>query len=286
MPSLVFFGTTSLSAYILEQLAKAGYHIKAVITTPDKPVGRKQLITPTPVSEKATELGFDVLKPAKLRGEFTETNHHLLTADLFVIAAYGKIVPQELLDIPAHGTLNVHGSLLPKYRGASPIQAAILNGDAVTGPTIMLVDAEMDHGDILTTEEIAIADDETFESLEQKMAEVGANLLIKTIPGFLDGSIKPVAQDHAQATYTKLITKEDGFFEIDSPPSAEELDRMIRAYYPWPNVWTRWSPDAKAIGDANGKVIKFYPDGMIQMEGKNKVTKAEFKRGYPDFPLV
>lgn len=275
MPSVVFFGTTSLSAYILEELAKAGYEIKAVITTPDKPVGRKQIITPTPVSEKATELGFEVLKPAKLRGEFTEIHRHDLVSDLFVIAAYGKIVPQELLDIPARGTLNVHGSLLPKYRGASPIQAAILNGDKVTGPTIMLVDAEMDHGDILTTEEFQIAGDDTFESLEQKMAKTGAKLLIQTIPEYLDVSIKPIPQDHDQATYTKLITKEDGFFEIDSPPSAEDLDRMIRAYFPWPNVWTRW----------NNKVVKFYPDGMMQMEGKNKVSQAEFKRGYPDWPL-
>ena len=151
----------------------------------------------------------------------------------------------------------------------------ILDGEKTSGVTIMLVDTQMDHGPKLRNIQFLISNDETFESLEKKMAEVGSKLLLETIPGFLNGSIKPQEQDHELATYTKMISKEDGYFDIETPPSSEKLDRMIRAFYPWPNVWTRWM----------GKVVKFYPENKMQIEGKNIVSKEEFLRGYPDFPI-
>lgn len=283
MTKIIFYGSTSLSAIILQKLIDADYEIGAVITRADQPVGRKKLMTPTPVALVALKYSLKLFKPHKLNPEFIETNRADLQADLGVIAAYGKIIPQALLDIPVRGNLNVHGSILPKYRGASPIQAAILNGEKTTGVTIMLVDAQMDHGPILSLEEMPIAEDETFETLEAKMAEVGGKLLLETIPGFLNGTIRPIEQKHDEATYTKIISKEDGFFEIDSPPSPEQLDRMIRAYFPWPNVWTIWRVEGR--GPRAEKVVKFYPGDRMQMEGKKIVSKEEFLRGYPEFPI-
>lgn len=271
---IVFFGTSELAATILEKLTSE-YKISAVITRADQPVGRKQVVTPSPLSLVAEKHNIPTLKPVKLNSEFTSENRELLEADLYVVAAYGKIIPQAILDIPTHGAINVHPSLLPKYRGASPIISAILNGDKTSGVTIMQMDEQMDHGPILAVEKIEIGDNETNPELSLQMAEIGAELLVKTIPGFLDGSISPQSQDETQATFCKLISKNDGYFDIDNSPSAEVLDRMTRAYDPWPNVWTRW----------NDKVVKFYPGDVMQMEGKNKVSKADFLRGYPDFPI-
>lgn len=281
---MVFWGSSELSGYILDQLVKFSerqvegkrYIVQAVITRVDKPVGRKQVMTPTPVAVVADKYQIPVLKPAKLNSDFSQANLNLFEADLYVVAAYGKIIPQAVLDIPQFGALNVHSSLLPKYRGASPIQAAILNGDEKTGVAIMLVDAQMDHGPILKTQEIRLSDSETTQSLSQKMAQLGADLLIKTIPDFIAGRINLRVQNHARASFCTLVKKEDGYFEIDNPPPPQKLDRMIRAYYSWPNVWTRWK----------GKIVKFYPEGKMQMEGKNIVSKEEFSRGYPDFPKL
>lgn len=296
MINIVYFGTPEFSAYILEELIKfcesipnkpltiqnmprslqKVYSIQAVVTRADKPVGRKQTISQSPVGLVAQKHHIPILKPNKLDSEFIISHLPLLTCDLFIVASYGKIIPQELLDIPRLGSLNVHGSILPKYRGASPIQSALLNGDKKTGVTIMLMDAKMDHGPILDTKEISISDQDNYQTLSTKMAQVASDLLIKTIPKFINGKLKPRAQDHAAAVYCSLLKKESGYFNINNPPAPEILDRMIRAYYPWPGVWTKW----------NGKIVKFYPKNLIQMEGKKVMSKKDFLNGYPNFPNI
>lgn len=281
---VVFFGTPSFAVPVLEKLAQ-NFQLVGVVTAPDQKVGRKQLLTPSPVKLASSEVvwrGCKVLTPAKLDKEVAEQIQSL-EPDLIVVAAYGKIIPQAILDIPKYGALNIHPSALPKYRGPSPIQAAILNGDKESAMTVIKMDQEMDHGPIISTKEIILSDQDTFGSLSKKMFEEAVALLVKIIPDFVAGKIKPVAQNHAMATFCATIKKEDGYFEITNPPSAEELDRMIRAYYPWPNAWTRWSFDSTQ--DKNGKIVKFYPGGLVQMEGKKPVKLADFLHGYPAFPL-
>lgn len=291
---IVYFGTPEFSAYILEKLiefsqnppqdlalqsgiaaSEIRFEVQTVVTSCDKPVGRLKELRSSAVSLVAEKYGIPTFKPEKLDEDFITTNYSLLTADLFIVASYGKIIPQALLDMAVLGAINVHGSILPKYRGASPIQAAILNGENETGITIMLMDEKMDHGPILTTKKISITDNDTFDSLSRKMSQESVEFLIKTAADFVLGRVKPRPQNHKQATFCKLLKKEDGYFEIDNPPSPEKLDRMIRAYYPWPNAWTLWK----------GKIIKLLPDQMVQMEGKKAVRLADFLRGYADFPL-
>ena len=206
MIKFVFFGTPEFATIILEKLVKSGFEPQAVFRDP------KELISD--LIEK-----LEKLKP-----------------DLAIIAAYGKILPKEILEIPQHGFINVHPSLLPKYRGASPIQNAILNGDKETGVTIMKIDEEMDHGDIISNLKFKISNFDTYESLSHKLAETGAELLIKVVPDYISGKIKPISQDHAKAIYTKIIKKEDG--KIDWSKKADEIERMTRGYYPWPSAYT------------------------------------------------
>jgi len=196
-------------------------------------------------------------------------------ADLLVVAAYGKILPKEVIEAPKFGSINVHPSLLPKYRGASPIQKAILEGDKTSGLTILKMDEKMDHGPIIYQETLELNSSDNFDILSKKMFLRAADVLPQIIRRFITGVIKPKEQNHSQASFCKLIKKEDGFFDINNPPSPKTLDRMIRAYYPWPTAWTRW----------NGKIVKFLPEGKIQMEGKKAIPLNDFLNGYPDFPL-
>lgn len=214
----------------------------------------------------------------------------LQEADLGIIAAYGKILSQAELDSPKFGCINVHPSLLPKYRGASPIQEAILHGDNSTGLTIIKIDEEVDHGPILYQEEIILDRTETFESFAKSIFKKAAEILPQLIIDYLDGKIAPREQDHSQATFCSRLTREVGQFDINNPPTQEILDRMIRAYYPWPGVWCRWSPTRhpeSAEGEMKDlKIVKFLPGGLIQMEGKKPVSKKDFFNGYPKFPLI
>ena len=205
----IFFGTPEFATIILEKLMKSGYKPIAVFRD-----------------------------PKELTSVLIEKLEHL-KPDLAVIAAYGKILPKEILDIPRFGFINVHPSLLPKYRGASPIQCAILNGDKETGVTIMKIDKKMDHGPILAYSKWLIANSDTYESLSKKLAKFGAELLVKTMSDYISGKIKPIEQEHEKATYTKIIKKEDG--KIDWIKSAIEIERMTRGYYPWPSTWTTWN---------------------------------------------
>lgn len=292
---IVYFGTPKFSAYILEKLIEFcdsgtnfGLHLKgvtgslpklysiqAVVTSPDKPVGRKQVVSSSPVSVVAQKYNIPILKPDRLDEEFIKSSESYLECDLFVVVSYGQILPKAILDIPQLGAINVHASLLPKYRGASPIQQAILNGDKETGVTIILMDEQLDHGPILYTKKISLSEQDTFETLSTKTMHVGAELLIENLPKFVERRIRPVRQTHAMASFCQRLTRDSGYFDINIPPSPEKLDRMIRAYYPWPGVWTKWK----------GKIVKFLPGDMLQMEGKKAISLKDFLNGYPDFPL-
>ncbi len=260
----IFFGTPEFAAIVLEKLITAGYVPAVVICNPDEPVGRKQIFTPPPIKKLIanSKWPIEIFQPAT-KAELSAISYKLkaIEPDLAIIAAYGKILPKEILEIPQYGFVNIHPSLLPKYRGASPIQYAILNGDEETGVTIMGVDEEMDHGPILANSRLPIADSDTYESLSKKLAILGAKLLIKTIPNHISGKIKPIPQDHSLATYTKIIKKEDG--KIDWSKSAKEIERMTRAYYPWPGAWTVW----------NNKILKIF-ESEISEENENKVGEV------------
>ncbi len=195
--------------------------------------------------------------------------------ELLVVAAFGKIIPQEILDIPKYGALNVHPSLLPKYRGPTPGQAAILAGDEISGVTIIKLDEKMDHGPILAQKEIPILETDTAESFYNKAFQEGTVLLARVIPDFIEGKLKPREQDHSSATFCKILKKEDGYFDANNPPSPETFNKMVRSYYPWPAVWTLWSK----------KIVKFQPGDLIQIEGKKAVSVRDFLNGHPDFPI-
>lgn len=270
---IIFFGTPYFVIPVLEALM-AHFQVVGVVTAPDKKVGRKQIVTPSQVAKYAQKHNIPVFTPEKLDQKF---NHELQTTnpELFIVAAYGKLLPQHLMELPKFSSLNVHPSLLPKYRGPSPIQAAILNGDKVSGVSIIKMDDKMDHGLIVYAKEITLSSTDTFETLSKKMFFEGAKLLTEIIPDFINGKITPKEQNHNLATFTKIIEKEDGYFDINNLPSHEVLDRMFRAYYPWPSAWTKWE----------GKIVKFYPEGLVQMEGKKPTKLEDFLRGYPNFPI-
>lgn len=243
----IFFGTPEFAVIILKALMDAGYTPTLVVAAPDKPKGRGRALAPPPVKTLAEQYGIPIIQPATLKDAETTQTIAALEPDLFIVAAYGAIIPKILLDIPKKGGLNIHPSLLPKYRGPSPVQAAILHGDETTGVTIILMDEKMDHGPILAQRELTpniqcfsptlnVGRCPTAEELSVKLANLGAQLLIETIPKWLAAKIVPQPQDHHKTTYTKLITKEDG--RIDWRKSAEEIERMVRAYTPWPSAWT------------------------------------------------
>lgn len=234
--NIIFFGTPQFSTVLLEALVEAHMPPVVVITAPDKPAGRGQLLTSPSVKKYADAHHIPVLQPKKLKDEQFLKTLQEYKADVFVIAAYGKILPAALLDLPPKGTINVHPSLLPRHRGPSPIQGALLAGDSTTGVTLMLTDTEMDHGPIISSAQFQIPDSHiTYMQLHDILASLGGTLLVKTLPKWIAGEIQAQEQDHQKATYTKLLTKEDG--HIDWTKSAENIDRMVRALNPWPGTW-------------------------------------------------
>ena len=266
---IIFFGSDSWSIHVLKAL-EDNFDMVAVVTAPDSPVAHyfKSLI----------------LTPEKLdkNFEFRISNFEF---DLAVVASYGKIIPQTILEIPKFGFLNVHPSLLPKYRGPSPVPATILNGDKETGVTIIKMDEKMDHGPIVFTKKISLSGQEDFPTLINKLFQLGGEVLVEIIPDYIAGKIKPMVQRHTVATYCPLLTRESGYFNIENPPSAEIMDRLIRAYFPWPGVWTRWSPSRHPERSEGSKIVKFLPGGLLQMEGKKPLALKDFLNGYPDFPI-
>lgn len=298
-------GTPDFGVPVLDAIIN-NYKLLAVVTQPDKSVGRNQIITPSPIKKFALAKEYQVLQPISLKGniEFIQQIKDL-KPDLIIVVAYGFLLPQEILDIPKYGVINIHASLLPKYRGASPIQSAILNGDKETGVSIMLIDAQMDHGPLLGQRTIKITANDNFKSLHDKLAKLGADLLLEIVPKYYSEQIKPVTQDEAKATYCQLIKKEDG--KIDWSKSAEEIERQVRAFTPWPGAWTIWDKKSlkilKAVVNAStrlsmttgsiGEVFKVNSGLAIacgqgaleilelQLEGKKPMSAKEFLNGYP-----
>lgn len=281
-PKIIFIGTPKFGAIILQKLCEAGMSPILVITETDKPSGRGRIIASPPVKIVAENYGIPVLQPEKIRN--LEQQIKDSSTDIIVVASYGQILPQEILGLPKYGCLNVHPSLLPKYRGPSPIQSAILNGDKETGATIILMDGEIDHGPILTQKNTAIGPNETAEQLHDRLAALGVEILIDVIPDWLAGRIEIRPQDEKNAAYTKILTKEDGL--IDWKKSPAEIDRQIRALNPWPGAYTFWEREKKKMRLRvlkakleNGKLVI----EEVQPEGKKPMTFKDFLRGNPNF---
>jgi methionyl-tRNA formyltransferase len=234
---IVFMGSPDFALPTLRLLA-AHYPLAGVVTQPDKPAGRGRVLTPPPVKLLAQELGLPVIQPMRLREPEALAQLQAWQPDLIVVAAFGQILRPAVLDLPRFGCLNVHASLLPRWRGAAPIQAAILHGDAETGVTILRMDPGVDTGLVLSQRAIPISPDDTAGTLSGKLAALGAKLLIDTLPGYLNGTILPQPQDQAQPTYAPMLKKEDGQLDFTQP--AEALARRVRAFNPWPGTFTLW----------------------------------------------
>ncbi len=231
---IAFFGTSDFAVPILEGLAKSSWVPSLVVTTPRAQAGRGLNNTDPPVKLAAEKFGIPFVQPLTL----SPTPESLQDYELFVIASYGKILPKELLKIPEHGSVNVHPSLLPRWRGASPIQYTILSGDTETGVTIMLMDELVDHGPILGSSKLAVSPAATTPILTKELSHVGSELLLRVIPGWLDGKIIPEAQNERDVTTTKILKKEDGHVAWEK--SAQEIERMVRAFDPWPGAYGFW----------------------------------------------
>ncbi|WP_376793413.1 methionyl-tRNA formyltransferase [Thermoflexus sp.] len=302
MARLVLMGSPSFALPTFEALAEE-HEIAAVFTQPDKPAGRGMRPTPSPVKRWAEAHGFPVLQPRSLRRD-PEAVARLreLRPEVIVVVAYGLILPSEVLRLPPYGCLNLHASLLPRYRGPAPIQAAILNGDLETGVTVMLMTEEVDAGPILAMEREPIAPEDTAETLGGRLAQRGARLMRETLRRWLAGEITPQPQDPSQATYCPRITKADG--EIDWRRPAAEIERRIRAFTPWPGSYTFWKGRLLKIGRARVRPDLQAPPGQVvavdrgaavgtgegalmllevQLEGKRMMPIEAFLNGHPDF---
>src|SRR5271169_1047249 len=234
---LVFCGTPRFAVPTLEALVAAGHSVPLVVTQPDRPRGRGMELAASPVKEAAIRLGIPLAQPAAIKNnaEFLALLE-ALHPDAIIVVGYGRIIPQWMIDLPRFGNLNLHASLLPKYRGAAPIQWAIANGESVTGVTTMRIDSGLDTGDILMQREIPILGDDTAETLGLKLAGIGADLMVETLRGLKNGSVRPTPQDHAQATLAPILKKEDG--RMDFARGAEELFNRLRGFQPWPGAFT------------------------------------------------
>jgi len=230
-------GSPEFSVPSLQALS-AHYNVVGVVTQPDRPAGRGQTLTPPPVKVLAQQLGLPTIQPQKLRLPEAMQQLREWKPDLIVVTAFGQILRQEVLDLPTYGCVNVHASLLPRWRGAAPIHAAILHGDQQTGVTIMRMDAGVDTGPLISQRPTAIAPGETALSLSVRLAVLGADLLVESLPGYLGGELAPQPQDGSLATYAPMLKKEDG--ELDFKLSAVELERKVRAFQPWPGAFTSW----------------------------------------------
>jgi methionyl-tRNA formyltransferase len=304
MARIAFMGTPDFAVPTLRALARR-FEVVGVVTQPDRPAGRGRRIRRPSAAQVADELGLSVFQPKTLRAPETVAYLAAWQPDVIVVAAFGQILRPEVFDLPSYGTLNVHASLLPRWRGAAPIQHAIRAGDAQTGVTIMLVDAGMDTGPILSQRATPIRPDETGASLHNRLAELGAELLIETLPGYLAGDIKPRSQPEEGVTLAPSLSKQDG--EIDWTLPAEEIDRMVRAYDPWPGTFTYWGSDPLKVlagaplepagkPDAPGRLVMLddapaawtgrglYRLDRLQPPGKGPMSGKAFVAGRPEAP--
>jgi methionyl-tRNA formyltransferase len=300
---IVFMGVPEFAVPALARLANSEYEVVAVYTRPDKPSGRGRGISESPVKHIAEEMGLGVRQLESFKKTDDVVDLAGLKPDMIVVASFGIILPQSVLDIPTYGCLNLHPSLLPLYRGPTPIPAAILAGDDVTGTSIMLIDKNIDSGPILAQCKVSIEPSDTTESLTDKLAQISADLLMETLPRWLSCSITPQPQRHEDATYTKMLNKDDGV--LDWQLSAIELWRRVRAYYPWPVAFTSWNDKGIRILEAlpqsgqldvPGRVIDLGHGEVgiqtgsgilklmrVQVEGKKEMGITAFVRGQRGF---
>ncbi|WP_407857186.1 methionyl-tRNA formyltransferase [Enterococcus hailinensis] len=236
MTKIVFMGTPAFSVPILESLIEAGYDIAAVVTQPDRPVGRKKIITPTPVKEAAVKHDLLVLQPEKISGSPEMEKIKELAPDLLITAAFGQFLPEKLLQVPKLGAINVHASLLPKYRGGAPVHYSIMEGDSETGVTIMEMIKKMDAGGIFSQKKIAITKQDDVGTMFEKLSVVGRDLLLETLPKIISGELKPVPQNEAEVTFSPNISREQE--AIDWNKTAEAVDNQVRGMHPWPVAFT------------------------------------------------
>jgi methionyl-tRNA formyltransferase len=260
---LVFMGTPEFSVHALRALHGAGYSIVAVYSQPPKPMGRGYKMTSTPVHQYAESLGIPVFTPKTLKTPEAQEQFRALKPDLAIVAAYGLILPQAILETPTYGCLNIHGSILPRWRGAAPIQRAIMAGDSETGITIMKMDEGLDTGDMLTTATLPITNTMTAGSLTDELAPLGAELLLRTIPGYVDGSIVPQAQPPEGVTYAHKVSKEES--RLDWRKSAWELDCQIRGLSPWPGSYFMVGEDVLKVLQAHS-IDRPVPDEVASGE--------------------
>ena len=309
--TIAFFGTPQIAATVLANLIKSKFNPQLVVTSANVGQGRERKLSVSPTKEVAQKHKIKTLEPGNLDKNFAR-EFRKFSPDVAILVAYGKLIPKEVLVIPKYGFVNIHPSLLPKYRGPSPIIEAILNGDSKTGVTIIKLDQELDHGPILAQIEQTVDANDTHQSLSEKLASLGADLLISILPKYVEGSLKLKKQDHNAATYTEKISKEDGHIDLENPPDPQKLNRMIRAFYPWPGVWTdletrnkkqetrkmriKFLPPTIQLFSAQGgsssrgnypspkagppleETIQLF---LIQPEGKRPMNIKEFLNGFP-----
>lgn len=297
---IIYMGTPDFAVLPLKALYEDGHKIALVVTQPDKPKGRGHKLTPPPVKEFATEHNLCVYQPESCKADEVYEYLKSFDADIFIVAAYGQILPQRILDIPRYGCVNIHASLLPKYRGAAPIQWSIINGETVTGVTTMQMNAGLDTGDMLVKEEVEIEPSDTCETLHDKLAIAGVNTIRKTLEQIKSGTLTPEKQDDSLSNYAPMINKTTGY--IDFSKSAMEIYNLVRALNPYPFAQAMYEDvrfkviSAKTFGkDYNaedGEIIDVSTDGIlvscgvgtllitdVQFEGKKKMPVAEFIKG-------
>ena len=279
---ITFFGTSSFAVPALKALHEAGHEVAGLVTMPDQPTGRKHLVTAPPVKEIAKELELPIFQPESLKSDEFFDEFKSWDCHLAVVASYGNIIPERYLNHPRHGFINIHPSLLPRHRGPSPIQTAIMNGDDVMGVTIMKLDKGMDTGPLLAQIKFHPAKDETYTEIHDKLGALGAELLIETIPEYIAGRLEPQTQDESQATITKLLIRDDGRLDWSRP--ARELYNQIRAFNPEPGTWTTWQGKTLNIKSATLENNKLQIK-TLQLEGKKETTFKDFLNGYPNFKL-
>ncbi len=299
---LVFCGTPLFAVPTLERLAAAGHELQLVVTQPDRPQGRGMELTAPPIKQSALKLGLPVIQPEKIKkNEEFKAQLTALQPDAIIVVGYGRIIPAWMLTLPRYGNINVHASLLPKYRGAAPVQWAIAQGETVTGVTTMLLNEGLDTGDILLQKEMALQPDDTAVTFAPRLSELGADLLIETLRGLEDKTISPVPQDHSQATLAPILKKEDGL--VDFSRTASDIHNRLRGFQPWPGAHTQFrgknlkfisarpddtpsnlNPGELRVGDEKlfvgcgaRTVLQLL---QVQPEGKKSMTAREFINGY------
>lgn len=297
---IVFMGTPDFAASALEALVQAGHEITLVVTQPDKPKGRSKELMPSPVKVCALKHNLPVFQPVRIKKPEAIAELKNYEADVYVVAAFGQILSQEILDMPRYGSINIHASLLPKYRGASPIQNVIVDGEEKTGVTIMQMDAGIDTGDMLYKKEVIIEDTDNFETLHDKLAAVGAEAIVEALPLLEAGKLVPEKQNEAESSHVTMITKEMG--KLDFTKEAVVLDRLIRGFNPWPSAFTFYKGKQLKVWEAHvenadadaacGEIVEVTKNEIkvctgkgllcitsLQLEGKKRMSTHDFLLG-------